>query len=422
MKTTFAHAKMILPGHRVGSGDLVVEDGRISEIHEGDGAPPQGVVVDCTGRLVLPGLVNCHGHTAMTLVRGLGGGLPLQRWLEEAIFPVEAKMTPEDVAAGAVWGAMEMLAGGTTCVGDMYDFPDAYDARLAEAGLKASVNRVGLAFADNVPPNRLAECIAYVARGCTDRINRDFCVHSEYLTNEKFCRELAAANREFRRPVHVHVSETEKEHRECLARHGRTPIAYLADTGLFDYGAYAAHCVYATDDDFRIMAERGVTLVHNPTSNMKLGSGFARIPAARAAGVNVALGTDGCASNDNLDMFEEMHLASLIHKGLAKDPTVLGAWDVIDMATVNGAKALGRSDTGALAVGKRADFCIVDLGRIHLTPCLDIPNLVVHSMHASDVVMTVSDGEIVYENGQFLKLDQERAKFDFLCAVRRLGL
>ena len=422
MKTTFAHAKMILPGHRVGSGDLVVEDGRIVEIHEGDGAPPQGVVVDCTDRLVLPGLVNCHGHTAMTLVRGLGGGLPLQRWLEEAIFPVEAKMTPEDVAAGAVWGALEMLAGGTTCVADMYDFPDAYDVRLAEAGLKASVNRVGLAFADNVPPNRLAECIAYVARGCTDRINRDFCVHSEYLTNEKFCRELAAANREFRRPVHVHVSETEKEHRECLARHGRTPIAYLADTGLFDYGAYAAHCVYATDDDFRIMAERGVTLVHNPTSNMKLGSGFARIPAARAAGVNVALGTDGCASNDNLDMFEEMHLASLIHKGLAKDPTVLGAWDVIDMATVNGAKALGRSDTGALAVGKRADFCIVDLGRIHLTPCLDIPNLVVHAMHASDVVMTVSDGEIVYENGQFLKLDQERAKFDFLCAVRRLGL
>ena len=161
----------------------------------------------------------------VTLVRGLGGGLPLQRWLEEAIFPVEAKMTPEDVAAGAVWGALEMLAGGTTCVADMYDFPDAYDARLAEAGLKASVNRVGLAFADNVPPNRLAECIAYVARGCTDRINRDFCVHSEYLTNEKFCRELAAANREFRRPVHVHVSETEKEHRECLARHGKTPIA-----------------------------------------------------------------------------------------------------------------------------------------------------------------------------------------------------
>ena len=422
MTTVFTNAKLLLPGHRVGAGDVVVENGRIRAICEGGGTASAGSVVDCSGKLVMPGLVNCHGHTAMTLVRGVGGGLPLQRWLEEAIFPIEAKMTPEDVAAGTTWGAMEMLAGGTTCVADMYDFPDAYDVRLEEAGMKASVNRVGLAFADNVPPGRLAECVAYVARGCTNKINRDFCIHSEYLTNEKFCRELAAANRDFRRPVHVHVSETEKEHAECLARHGKTPIAYLADTGLFDYGGYAAHCVHVTDDDFRIMREKNVTLVHNPTSNMKLGSGFARIPAALAAGVNVALGTDGCASNDNLDMFEEMHLAALLHKGLAKDPTTLSAWDVIDMATANGAKALGRTDTGSLAVGNCADFCIVDLDRPHLTPCLDIPNLVVYSMHASDVVMTVVDGEIVYEKGQFLRLNQERAKFDFLCAVRRLGL
>ena len=428
MKTIFENASLILPGHQTGKGDVLVENGRIAEIRMAGpdaakgGAGTDAVRVDCTGKLLMPGLVNCHGHTAMTLVRGVGGGLPLQRWLEEAIFPIEAKMTPEDVAAGTTWGAMEMLAGGTTCVADMYDFPDAYDVRLAEAGLKASVNRVGLAFADNVPPGRLDECVAYVARGCTDKINRDFCIHSEYLTNEKFCRELAAANRDYRRPVHVHVSETEKEHAECLARHGKTPLAYLADTGLLDYGAYAAHCVYVTDDDFRIMREKNVTLVHNPSSNMKLGSGFARISAALAAGVNVALGTDGCASNDNLDMFEEMHLASLIHKGLAKDPTALPAWDVIDMATVNGAKALGRPDTGEIAVGKCADFCLVDLDRIHLTPCLDLPSLVVHSLHASDVVMTVVDGEIVYEKGQFLKLNQERAKFDFLAAVRRLGL
>ena len=431
MKTLFENATILLPNRQVGVGDVLVDDGRIAAVRLSSGSPAAEssattatppVRIDCTGKLLMPGLVNCHGHTAMTLVRGVGGGLPLQRWLEEAIFPIEARMTPEDVAAGATWGAMEMLAGGTTCVADMYDFPDAYDVRLAEAGMKASVNRVGLAFADNVPPNRLAECVAYVARGCTDRINRDFCIHSEYLTNESFCRELAAANRDLRRPVHLHVSETEKEHRECLARHGKTPIAYLADTGLLDYGAYAAHCVHVTDDDFRIMRERNVTLVHNPTSNMKLGSGFARIPAAIAAGVNVALGTDGCASNDNLDMFEEMHLAALIHKGLAKDPTVLSAWDVLEMATVNGAKAVGRTDTGAIEVGKCADFCIVNLDRLHLTPRLDIPNLIVYSMQASDVEMTVVDGEIVYEKGQFLKLDQDRARFDFLCAVRRLGL
>jgi 5-methylthioadenosine/S-adenosylhomocysteine deaminase len=194
----------------------------------------------------------------------------------------------------------------------------------------------------------------------------------------------------------------------------------LADTGLLDYGAYAAHCVWCTDEDFEIMREKGVTLVHNPTSNMKLGSGFARIPAALAAGVNVALGTDGCASNDNLDMFEEMHLASLIHKGNMHDPTVLSAWDVIEMATINGARALGRGDTGVIAVGKAADFCVVDLNKPHLVPALDIPNLIVHSMHASDVVMTVVDGEILYDSGQFMTVNQDRARFDFECAVRGL--
>ena len=225
----------------------------------------------------------------------------------------------------------------------------------------------------------------------------------------------------------MHVSETEKEHRECIERHGKTPIAYLASTGLLDHGGYAAHCVWCTDDDFRIMAEKGVSLVHNPTSNMKLGSGFARVVRAMELGVNVALGTDGCASNDNLDMFEEMHLASLIHKGLAKDPTVLPAWDVIDMATRNGAKALGMEDTGEIAVGKQADFCVVDLDRIHLTPMLDIPSLVVNSMHASDVVKTVIGGRVVYEkggddNGYDGWPAASDAKDRLLAAVRRIGL
>lgn len=400
---------MLLPGRRVASGDLVIEDGRIAAIVEKDCRPD---------RLILPGLINCHGHTAMTLVRGLGGGLPLQRWLEEAIFPVEAKMVPEDIRAGAIWGAMEMLAGGTTGVADMYDFPAEGGAAFREAGIKANICRVGL----NFVPGRLEDCIDFTRGWRNDSVVADLCIHSEYLTDEAFCRGLAAANREFQRPVHLHVSETEKEHAECIARHGRTPIAYLAETGLLDYGGYAAHCVYCTDDDFRLMAEKGVTLVHNPSSNMKLGSGFARIPRALELGVNVALGTDGCASNDNLDMFEEMHLASLIHKGLAKDPTCLSAWDIIEMATKNGARALRRNDVGELKTGFAADLCVVDLKKIHLTPALDVPNLVVHSMQASDVAMTIVDGEIVYDRGQFLRLNQERAEYDFRCAVRRLGL
>ena len=335
---------MILPEHRVGYGAIEIDGDAISAVT----LQPQPPALTAA-RLVLPGLVNCHGHTAMTLVRGLGGGLPLQRWLEEAIFPVEAKMTPADVAAGDAWGILEMLAGGTTAVADMYDFPEEMGRALQEAGMKGRVCRVGL----NFVPGRLDDCVAFTRdfnRQPSSLVSADICLHSEYLTDEKFCRELAAANRELKRPVHVHVSETEKEHADCLKRHGKTPIAYLADTGVFDFGGYAAHCVWCTDDDFRIMAEKGVSLIHNPTSNMKLGSGFARIPRAMELGVNVALGTDGCASNDNLDLFEEMHLASLVHKGLAKDPTVLSAWDVIDMATVNGARALGLKDTGEVAV------------------------------------------------------------------------
>ena len=400
---------MLLGGRRVGKGDVFIEGGRIARIVERDCRPD---------RLVMPGLVNCHGHTAMTLVRGLGGGLPLQRWLEEAIFPVEAKMSAEDVRAGALWGALEMLAGGTVAVADMYDFPAEGAAAFGEAGMKANVCRVGLGFVEG----RLEDCIRFTRGWEGGRTVADICVHSEYLTDAGFCRALAEANRDMKRPLHVHVSETRKEHDECIARHGMTPMAFLADTGLLDHGAYAAHCVWCTDDDFRIMREKNVTLVHNPSSNLKLGSGFARVPEALAAGVKVALGTDGCASNDNLDMFEEMHLASLIHKGRLGDPAALSAWDVIEMATKNGASALGLHDSGEIAEGNAADLCVVDMRAPHLVPALDIPNLIVHSMRASDVTMTVVDGEVVYDRGQWLNVDHGRAEYEFRRAVRRLGL
>ena len=441
------NAMLVLPGRKVERGDLLIDSrGLIAAV----GQVPREMAADratrdCTDVLVMPGLVNCHGHTAMTLVRGLGGGLPLQRWLEEAIFPVEAKMAPADVKAGEVWGILEMIAGGTTCVADMYDFPDEMAIALLETGMRGRVCRVGLSFVTG----RLEDCINFT-RSHNDWVRRenhdilaDLCIHSEYLTDETFCRALAAANSELKRPMHFHVSETKKEHDECLARHGKTPIAYLAGTGLLDYGGYAAHGVWCTDDDFRIMADHHVSLVHNPTSNLKLGSGFARVPRAMELGVNVALGTDGCASNDNLDMFEEMHIASLVHKGVAHDPTVLTPWDVIEMATVNGAKALGMDDhIGSLEVGKAADVCLVDLAALHATPALDIPNLIVHSLHGSDVVATALQGDFVYDRtalgdgGQAASrkllyrtsaafdlspVTVEGARRDFLAAVKRLG-
>ena len=426
MRQTLDECWILLPGRKTGYGSIAIENGRIAAVELA--TPPYPADVKHP-RLVMPGLVNCHCHSPMTLVRGLGGGLPLQRWLEEAIFPVEAKMTDEDVRAGAVWGAIEMLSGGTTCVADMYEGD--YANAFLELGMRARVCIPGRSNA----PGRLDECIAgtrdwnrRMRETAKGDVYMDVCVHSEYLTDEAFCRGLAAANRELGRRLHVHVSETRREHEDCIRRHGKTPIAYLAGTGLLDNGGYAAHCVWCTDDDFRIMAEHDVALVHNPTSNMKLGSGFARVARAMELGVNVALGTDGPASNDNLDMFEEMHLASLVHKGLANDPTVLSPWDVIEMATVNGARALGIGDAGEIAVGRLADLCVVDLDKPHLLPAIDIPNLVVHSMHSSDVAMTIAGGRVAYDrsragaefDGAATGLGEAKAKL--LAAVRRLGL
>lgn len=413
------NCRILLSDYSVSEGNLLIENGAIAAIGEIPEGYQASETKDLRGALVMPGLINAHGHTAMTLVRGLGSGLPLKRWLEEAIFPVEAKMTSADIEAGVTWGIMEMLAGGTTCVADMYDFPEAGGTAFENAGFKANICRVGLNFVEG----RLADCINFTRSWNTAShagVVADICIHSEYLTDVGFCRDLAAANREFGRPLHVHVSETRREHEECIARHGKTPIAYLADAGILEHGAYAAHCVWATDDDFRIMRDCGVTIVHNPSSNMKLGSGFARIADAKTAGVNIALGTDGCASNDNLNMFEEMHLAALIHKGLKQDPTVLQARDVLDMATVNAAKALGRTDAGLIEVGKRADLCVIDLNRPHLIPTDDIPNMLVYSAQASDVVMTIIDGNILYDHGEFMSIYAEKAKYEFLSAIRRI--
>jgi len=437
---TLANGHLLLPDRTVVTGDLVIAGDTIAAIRPADrgrsaAAPESGpadgtTVIDCRDRLILPGLVNCHCHAPMTLLRGAGGGLPLDRWLREAIFPREALLTDDDVHAGAVWGALEMLAGGTTCVADMYEWH--YQHAFLETGMRARVTTVGRLGA----PGRLQDCRAATRdwnRWMRDEVKgdvyMDLCIHSEYLTDERFCRELAAANRELKRRLHVHVSETRREHDECLTRHGRTPIAYLVDTGLFDYGGYAAHGVWCTDDDFRLMAERDISLVHNPTSNLKLGSGIARIVRARELGVNVALGTDGPASNDNLDMFEEMHLASLLHKGVAHDPTVLTPWEVIEMATVNGARALGRDDIGALAVGRKADLCVVDLDRLHLTPADDLANLVVHAMHAGDVVQTMVGGQFVYDrthgDAPAVAFDgcpvAATAKEELLAAVKRIS-
>jgi len=408
------------------SSCIAIEDKYIKYVGKTPEKTKYDVVKDLSGKLVMPGLVNAHGHSPMTLVRGAGSGLNLQDWLNNAIFPIEAKMTPDDIRAGAMAAALEMISTGTTTFSEMYDFPWAEAGVVEKTGLKCNICRVGLCFDPEIEAKdwpRTAECIDLVKnyKHADGRVVPDFCLHSEYLTTEKFVKAISDANHELHAHVNVHVSETKKEHEECIQRHGKTPIAYLNDMGILDEPTYAAHCVWVTDEDLQIMKEKNVTMVHNPTSNMKLGSGFAPVAKAIRMGVNVALGTDGVASNNNLNMFEEMHIASLLQKGYYNDPTLLTADEIIDMATVNGAKALGWMDTGVIEAGKRADLIAIDMSAPHLHPALDIPSLIVYSVQGSDVCMTMSEGRILYENGEFLDLDKREILENLEKAVEKLN-
>lgn len=407
-------------------GSCIVVNGKnIEYIGPENEAPAADEVKDMKGRILMPGIVNSHCHGPMTLLRGIGGGLALQEWLTTAIFPIEDKLIPEDVRTGEVWAVMEMLASGITCVSEMYDFPEQMWQVLKETGIKGNVSRVGLSFSDTeeIPAGRFKECVDFAEnfKDEDDRVLSEFCLHSEYLTKEPFVKRIAEANKSLHKTMNIHVSETKLEHEECKARHnGLTPVQYLEKCGILDERTYGAHCVWVEKEDLDIMKDKKFSVAFNPSSNCKLASGFAPINDMLAKGINVGIGTDGTASNDNLNMFEELHLGSLLIKNSAKDATVLNAETVLKMATVNGAKALGRNDTGELKVGKRADIIAVSMDKPHMYPAFDIMNLLVYSAQGSDVVMTMVDGNILYENGIYMTIDAEKAKADMKSSVLRL--
>ena len=422
-------------------GFLGVDGEYIDYIGENKPSNKYDLEKDMSGKLLMPGLINAHCHTPMTLLRGVGGGQSLQSWLNNCIFPIEAKMTPYDIEVGTRLAVAEMLRGGTTQVSEMYDFPYSSAKVFAETGMKANLCRTGLCFDASLQMKdwpRFNEVIDvakilsldkpgndelfneincktlpdYMKKAAkSGQVKGDLSVHSEYLSTSIFVKEMSKYANTTNYYRQVHASENKQEVEDCLARQGTTPIMYLYNNGFLNGGhTYIAHCVHATDEELEVMKKTGTTLVHNPTSNMKLGSGIARISEALRLGVNVALGTDGCASNNNLDMFEEMHLAALLQSGFNNDPTAASSHQVIDMATINGARALGRPDTGLLEVKYKADVIALDLSSPHLFPNHDIAELIVYSAHASDVCLTMVDGKILYEDGKYTTLDLDKIK------------
>ncbi len=381
---------------------------------------------DMTGTLLIPGLVNAHTHTPMTLLRGVGSALPLQEWLFDRVFPIEDRLTPQDIRAGSELAILEMLASGVTSFSDMYMEPRETAAAVAASGMKANICRPVQSFDPNERPEdnfRVRESLELYddLNGAADgRILVDFCIHAQYTCTEAVTRYYGDIVRRRGGNLHIHLSETEREHRECLETFGKTPLRWFYDLGALDARAFAAHAVWVTEEDMELMAELGVAAVHNPTSNLKLGSGFAPVPEMLRRGITVGLGTDGAASNNNLNMLEELSLASLIHSGVSRDPAVLTPADAITMATASGAKIQGRGDTGKLAVGMRADIAALSLDAPHMYPCLDPLALVTYSAQASDVRMTMVDGKILYENGEYLTLDREAVMAHAREAVKRL--
>ncbi len=430
MKTLFKNAEII---------NFI--DGKINVIHNGylsvegqyidyvGNNLPQGefdIIKDMKGSILIPGIYNCHTHSPMVLLRGVGSDLSLDKWLFEKVFPVEDRLTAEDIEAGSYLALMEMVSSGTVSFSDMYFEPERTVEAVGKAGLKANISRPVQCFEQGENPvdsSRIKQSLSLYdsCNGAFDeRILVDFCVHAEYTCDEKTVRYYSELCNERKGNMHIHLSETVKEHEECIKKYGKTPTEWFSSLGAFNSRAFAAHCVTLTDSDMDILKEHNVSVVHNPTSNMKLGSGFANVERLFEKGINVTLGTDGAASNNNLDMLEEMHIASIIHNGFLQDATVMKAEKIIKMATLNGALLQGREKSGNLLPGFKADIVAIATDKPNMIPCLDAPALVVYSAGRSDVCMTMCDGKILYENGEYLTIDKEKVYFNVKKAVERL--
>lgn len=430
MKTLFKNADILIFENGIYSviknAYLAVNGDKIAYIGK---ELPDGefdITKDMTGKLLMSGFYNCHNHCPMVLLRGVGSDLPLNEWLFNKVFPIEDKLTADEIYAGTNLALLEMLACGTVSFSDMYFEPQVTAKAVAEAGMKANLTRPVQSFDPDEEAKdsfRIAQSIELYNEwnnAADGRILIDFSIHAEYTCTEKIARAYSEECNRRGGLMHIHLSETVKEHNECKEKYGKTPTQWFNDLGAFDSRAFAAHCVTLEDSDMEILLSKGVNVVHNPSSNMKLGSGFARVQKMLDMGINVALGTDGAASNNNLDMVEEMHLASIIHNGYSQDATIMNADTVIKMATLNGAKLQGREDCGELKIGNKADIIAISLDKPHLRPVIDEKALITYSAQSSDVCLTMVDGKILYENGEYTTLDKEKIYFDVEKAIKKL--
>lgn len=382
-------------------------------------------VYEGKGKLLMSGFFNSHAHTPMTLLRGYGENLPLQDWLEQRIFPFEAQLVEEDVYYGALLGIAESFRYGIISTTDMYYMCDKIGDAFLESGGKANLSQGVTCFDDSdlkdLPAYKESVDLFNNYHQAGDgRIKVDMSLHGEYTSTEKVAGQLAQLAKELGAGMHVHVSETLKEHEECKARYGKTPIQYLNDLGLLDTRTTAAHCVYVEGEDLDIMRDKKVTVASNPISNLKLASGICNVPELLEKDINVAIGTDSVASNNSLNYIEEMKFFGLVHKAGFNNPKLTTPYETIYAATRAGALGQGREDSGLLAEGYKADLVVLDISQPNMHPVHDMKTNVVYSASGSDVVLTMIDGKVVYKDGEFPTIDLEKVKFETGKSVERI--
>lgn len=393
-------------------GELWVQDGRILYVGDGndrESGSGNGEVVkwdreiDCEGNLLMPGFKNAHTHSGMTLLRSYADDLPLQDWLFQQIFPIEAKMDGEMIYHLTKLAVLEYLTSGITSIFDMYLTPETTAKACVEMGMRC-VQVSGTSGQTPAEFERSLELMEqrYQALNHTDPLLSYFIgFHAEYTCSKELLEKVAAMAHKYKAPVYTHLAETKSEVEGCIERHGMSPTKLFESLGIYDYGGGGYHCVYLDEEDMEIFCRRGLHVVTNPGSNTKLASGIAPISDYLRKGINVAIGTDGPASNNCLDMFREMFLVTGLAKLREKDASAVDAWEVLKMATVNGSKAMYLPDTDVLAAGKAADLIMIDLHQPNMQPINNIPKNLVYSGSKQNVKMTMIQGRILYENGRF---------------------
>lgn len=418
----------ILPGKEkdeVRATSIYIEGNRIAAVGDRPEGFREDKVIEGKDRLVIPGLVNCHTHSYMAFMRNVADDLPFMDWLFGTVDPIEQQMTDEDTYWGACLAILEMVKSGTTCFNDMQMNIHQTTRAVKESGMRAVISR-GLVGSGNDEAGQMRLRQAYeerdAAKDC-DRLTFMLGPHAPYTCDDGFMRVVSEEAKKNGMRIHVHLSESVSEIEQIREKYGCTPIEMAAKNGLFDVPAVAAHCVQVTEADMDILKEKQVSVVTNPASNMKLGNGFAPVAKMLEKGINVCLGTDGAASNNSLNMFHELNLLALIHKGVNKTPQCVSAREGFRIATINGAKALGLDqEIGSIEVGKKADLAVLNLNTPSLTPRNNLIAGLSYSANGSEVETVIIDGKIVMEDRKVLTMDEELVYKKIDGIITRMGL